>query len=152
MLFRRHLILPRLIPHLWQLLTYRFATLMLVHSQVETRRVVNLQPVGLQDKTRWHIAMWQTCNSLARDSPLVDLQFSNTNCKYINPSKAGFSKEGFLFIFIYFIFILFYLFSENKNQNQNLQQYAVKIHIHIYKKQIIIINKIKPQHKSKTVT
>ena len=108
MLFRRHLILPRLIPHLWQLLTYRFATLMLVHSQVETRRVVNLQPVGLQDKTRWHIAMWQTCNSLARDSPLADLQFSNTNCKYINPSKTGlFERRFFIYFYLfYFYFIL----------------------------------------------
>ena len=94
-LFKIHLILPRLTPHLWKLLTFRFATLTLARSQVETRRVVNLQPVGLQDTTRWHIAMWQTCNSLARDSLLVDLQFSNTNCKYINPSKTGLLEGRF---------------------------------------------------------
>ena len=95
-LFRIHLVLPRLTSQLWKLLTYRFATLTLVHSQVKTRRVVKLQPVGLQDATRWHITMWQTCNSLARDSPLVYLQFSNTLCKYIKPSKIGLFEGSFL--------------------------------------------------------
>ena len=94
-LFRIHLVLPRLTSQLWKLLTYRFATLTLAHSQVKTRRVVNLQTVGLQDATRWHITMWKTCNSLSRDSPLVYLQFSNTLCKYIKPSKIGLFEVSF---------------------------------------------------------
>ena len=84
-----HLILLNLTSQPWKLLTYGFATLRLVGSQVATRRVVNLQPVALQVATRWFIAMWSAHNSLARDSPFVGLQLSNTLGKYINPSKTG---------------------------------------------------------------
>ena len=94
--FEYHKILLKLTLRSWKLLTYGIANLRLVGSQVETLRVVNLQPVGLQVATRWLIAMWLTCNSLARDSPFVGLQFSNTLRKYINPRKTGLFEGSFL--------------------------------------------------------
>ena len=39
--------------------------------------------------------MWQIHNLLARDSPIVNFQFSNNPCKYINPSKTGLFEESF---------------------------------------------------------
>ena len=83
-LFRKlHLILLKLTLQPWKLLTYGFATLRLVGSQVETSRVVNLQPVGLLQCNRLVTLHLLACSLVILSANILTLE------------RLGFSKEVF---------------------------------------------------------